>query len=493
MRRAIAVALLASAVGCKGSDTAQHAPPEPRAQVAQPTNAPACRVQRWVFDPSDVSGCAADDNDCEHSTCSGKQGPCANVDQILQRMGGACTWGQPTVIEQMSADTGSAHPVTLRGTVAAGGSLVFQCDLPAPTTTSTLTAATAKARTANTVQTYSDTVGMGVVTTGMLVEDAATGASAWVASKLTAATAYVTQPLLATSAPATTLVPAESDSAAAGDGYSAYSLVAANLVAVDVQVTDVGSYADAGLLAQQPVTVSHCRVNDPNGAAKDPLYVGLGVTFVETRIDRKLVLSGGEGEAFDVGCVNCFFAGGLTGGRASTGYRWRVSGGIFYPSPGAVYNPAGQGITVDGDVWLGSNLTLPQGGTLVSYNAQAPTSSAGDAGTTVNGYGFTQQILTTNGYPTLYSWGGGTNNSEGQWHFDSSNGGLTGINSNRITVNGQVTACSWSAQLGVQSAMYCQIPLDNAHMDNQFPGNPDGGFAERAFGYYGASMSGNVQ
>ena len=493
----------ASCTGPNGSWHCKSTPPATHAQlfsnaVPPPPVSPSCKVPHWVFDPANVSTCAADGNDCTHTACSGNQGPCATIDQIMQRIGGSCTWGQATVIEQMSADTTAAHPWTLQGTLVQGATLAFECDLPAATVTSTLTAATAKVRTSNTVQTYSDSVNFGSVAVGTLVKDTTTGANSWVASKPAATAAFMTQPLAAMSTPATTLVPAESDAANSGDTYSVYALNKANLVAINVAVADVGSYADAGVLAAQPITISNCELNDPAGVAQDPLYVGLGVTFSEVKVDRILTLSGGEGEPFDVGCVNCFLAGGLQGGRASTGRRWRMSGGILYPSPGAVYNPAGMGITLDGDPWIGSNLTLPSGGTLSSFNAQRPTSSAGDAGTTVNGYGFVWQGLTTNGYtapgPLPYSWGGGWNNAEGSWHFDSSDGGATGINANYWTVNGQITACAVSYPVAAVATWVCNIAVSNQTLDNGNAGIvSDAGFAERAWGAYGATLMGNAQ
>jgi hypothetical protein len=459
---------------------------------------PAWKVDQWFFGPTGNDG----------NTCQSIGSPCKTISQIRDvRLGclgspSQCPRWRTTAksITQVSAETDNSDPFYLHPALEDGATFAYKCSLPAATTTSTLTAAAAKNRSANTVQTFTDTVHMSLVNAGAFIRNTgvANGANAWCASKPSGSVCNVTQPLRPTTAPATSLVPPENDSSAAGNAFSAYNtLLAANIVDIEPTIADYPSFADAGVPSAYPVTISQCEIFDPSGTGRDPMNWGVGVVGVEIQTDRTINLVGNsENGQADDGCVNCFIAGGFTGARLSSGRFFYVNGGILYPTPGALYNPAGQGIVFDGDVWIATSVTLPQGGWLTSFNAQDPTGT--QIPTTVTVDSTTEIFRTSRGYPTLGMWGPEILNIVGNVLYDHSQSfTATNVGDGGIQFNGQSTACAWTIinpappPNGEFIAQWtCNVPVSNYFIDDNAAGLLDGGFAGRVFGGYNGRLSG---
>lgn len=434
------------------------------AAAPSPTFNPNWNVKNWVIDYGNVTGCASDGNDCQHTTCVGSgQGPCATTAQLIATRWGCL--GSPkgcprlpatvTAITWLSTDPES---IVLLPVIEPGGGLVLSAPLPTVSYTGTVTSVTTRTRNSLTSGRVVIT-DMGAVPgnypAGAFMKINNGGGSMWVNSQPTGTTVDPTQPLTTVGLVPTSVVsPSEALITAAATPSVYNSFVGVNLVDVEA-ITAAGG--DAGNSQVSQIFAYHINGLDPNGLGADAMRWGNGFIAYESRIDRVIDITDNASN-LDSGCINCWLSGGIIGARSS-GALFRFNGGTL-ASTATQCNPSGGGLVFDGDFWFDASCTLPNGGALGFVNLA-------DANVTLALKGDTYLLPIATGYGGDEIYGPGTFvvQGSGRLAYDPQDGGADAARNQmntggQILLNGQSTGC---CRLGTQIA--CGQPLSAPSFD----------------------------
>jgi len=466
--RIVAIPLFLALVGCPSShpDNRYTYPPAPSPTLLLPASGTAPDAHSLVLDKSVVlhpnasvpvnfsnpswgngrslcldpqaSYCAqsSDNNDCS-CTCGAPgsfTGPCQDFWKMLdQWVGDAPFFTQGTSIEWKSAITNPVDQVRVHPTFALGGYLVLTADLPTPSYTGSIH--TVHARNLQSTTTTGRLIlsdgFLATYTTGAFLEVAATDAgtaawNGWVAKQTAPNVISPTQPLAAVTVPTSVISPAEVLPVTTQITANYATMLNVNFTSLS---SSIASGGDAASTALSQVFVIHADFWDPNGIGADTVDIGPGVTIYESKIDRVINLTGGA-RPIDGGCVNCWISAGVLG-TVQSGFFWRINGGIVANTV-TNWNPVGQGIALDGDVWIDTPITFPDGAS-VGY------AYLGEPGvmTSFGGVGLTAALASGYGGNMLYGLGLPAIIQGGRFGYDPEDGGAF-VAENQFFIDGSI-------------------------------------------------------
>lgn len=365
----------------------------------QTAAAAAQNQTQWFFDPSNSSGCAADNNSsCGLSTCgTAGDGPCVHFSEIASRWAGFAAGTDavnlvnltpltvaPTTITQMSSMSAAqltSDPITLtpRFSSRDGGSgnwLTFVCTLPAPNTC-TLGVVTAKNRTTTPgtelSSTFLNTTDGGSCGVGPLQLVHNTTHNSWAWIRASGGGFRITQPLLtsalnvggAVSIP----VSAEVDTWAAADAVNVYASLVQTKITKIRPYTEFQGPNEAGFVVVQncDLTFSGLENNGDN-----TIDVGRNVLLQDGQSDYVVAVDDAyvNDNGATAGSSNWAYTGGFSGGfrgssvqPSATGQGlglWQILGGMTYQQGAQVPNAVFNGVHLDADtvLWGGSRLVF---------------------------------------------------------------------------------------------------------------------------------------
>lgn len=472
-------------------------------------------VASWFIDASNASGCASDQNDCQHSSCSGSQGPCSTYGEITARWGTVSPiLQQSTTITIQSSHTSQTDPIDFEPTIEKGVDVGIKgISYGTQQGTGTITSITSKNR--NTPQPLNITTAVSIGTGELVLNSTAGPSVGWAAYNVTGTTWAMTQPLVQAAPPQHTLLGslAENNSWAGTNTITTFIPFSANIAKIRPKFTDSGS-----TLFPQQLYVWRLNLVDPN-TEFSAIDIGDGVEFYEceTQPSGRIPNINASGKTLpNGGLVNVFLQAGANvtsvGGPAYVTTTGTTTDTVTTGSPGYPNTGAGSqqsifgGGTVTSTALIQLNLASQQYGVqidgdyMISSSGTANSPGLNTAGNVQLGFidldsnGGTAPILTiqtgvgrtTHGvYGNPIIWGQGTIDVNGNSQLQCRTGAavFTFVNIGVFTINSNTAACSFT--VATPSVINCGILLTPS---NLAAAAGVAGFGNQAFNPGGGSI-----
>ena len=241
---------------------------------------------------------------------------------------------------------------------AAGGYLQIQGTAPT-TTASVFTRTAAKSRAAGSNAALTGSFSAGAPAAGVMVQNTTSGKSsrAFVYKTSGGANWVLSQPCVPATMPhgAFDGGPTEVDTWASTDTVNVLGLIAINIGRLRPLVVDYNGGGDNVLYVYQ------CTVLDPGGVGLDPLVINGNVAFVESVVQREVLLDSPSDDFYQPAFAqNSYFLGGIAAGPCSI---WVLAGVIA----DALSNAAAGQTILDYDVIVAPSSSRLKGGLIVGW------------------------------------------------------------------------------------------------------------------------------
>lgn len=274
-------------------------------------------VPSWFIDPSNSSGCSSDQNDCQHSSCSGSQGPCNTWGEIMARFGTKTPQIQQNqTFTFMSSQTSWWDPVIYDPIIVSNNPDGSSTTGPSIQIVGTLTTSSSTTISSLTAKNTSTNVALAATIPGLaqelIVQNTSRANSiAYMARSSGTNMTQPCAPVTLTSNGEPPTLPAENNAWAATDGVN---LITMPHVLITELVPQLSGLNDTGNIQVQHILIEESSPTNQPG--DDRIIMGRGVVLVEDIIERNLLIQpdGPPGYNANMAIINCEVLGGFMGG-----------------------------------------------------------------------------------------------------------------------------------------------------------------------------------